>query len=300
MVEYELEPEGGGESVTVIGKVRARGTDRATDAVLRALRSAGLSEDAFDGVCVPEPLGVIPEFRMTLQRKVPGVCVAPLLPVGWGAELARRVAEAAHRVHTAGVPSDRSHALGDELRILRERLSTLGTERPEWAARLDRLLEACTRLAGRVTPTEPCGIHRDYYADQLLTDGPRLYVLDFDLYARGDPSLDIGNFIGHLTEQSLRSVGRPDGLADREAWVEERFLQLAGAKRRMSVRAYAMLTLARHISISTKFPDRRAFTERLLDLCEERLGRDGVLPGLRDTVAVQAASVEERFHGGQT
>jgi hypothetical protein len=37
------------------------------------------------------------------------------------------------------------------------------------------------------------------------------------------------------------------------------------------VRAYAALTLVRHIAISTLFPERRPFTGRLLELSEERV-----------------------------
>jgi hypothetical protein len=30
-------------------------------------------------------------------------------------------------------------------------------------------------------PPARCGIHRDFYADQVIVDGSRLYLLDFDL-----------------------------------------------------------------------------------------------------------------------
>jgi aminoglycoside phosphotransferase (APT) family kinase protein len=271
VIEYDLDADGG--PVTVVGKVRAKGADRTADAVLRALRTAGLADG---DVCVPEPLGVVEDLRMTLQRKVPGVPVGRLL--GDGPGLGRRVAAAAHRVHAAGVPSSRSHTMADELRILGERLTALGTERAEWADRLDRVMVGCERLADRVPATEPCGVHRDFHPGQLLADGGRVYVLDFDLYCLGDPAVDAGNFLGHLTEEAVRSFGGPDGLCGHEAALEEEFLRLAGARRRPAVRAYAALTLARHVSISTQFADRRPFTGRLLELCEERLGRLGVLP----------------------
>jgi hypothetical protein len=288
LIEYDLDADGG--SVTLVGKARAKGADRTADGVLRALRAAGLREDDPGGVCVPEPVGVVAEFRMTLQRKAPGTPAGRLLLADDGPALASRVAEAAHRLHAAGVPSPQSHTPADELRILRERFAALGGERPGWASRLDRLLAGCERLADRVPAAGPCGIHRDFYPDQVLADGPRLYLLDFDLYCLGDPVVDAGNFLGHLTELSLRTFGRPDGLRDREQALEERFLHLAGAWRRASVRAYATLTLARHVSISTQFPDRRAFTERLLELCEERLADAGILPRADDSIAVAAAN----------
>jgi hypothetical protein len=36
------------------------------------------------------------------------------------------------------------------------------------------------------------------------------------------------------------------------------------------VRAYALLTLARHVHLSAQRVERQPFTERLLELCEER------------------------------
>lgn len=40
---------------------------------------------------------------------------------------------------------------------------------------------------------------------------------------------------------------------------------------RAAVRAYATLTLARHIYLSMLFEDRRPLTETILELCEDRL-----------------------------
>ena len=40
-----------------------------------------------------------------------------------------------------------------------------------------------------------------------------LWLIDFDLYCLGDPGLDAGNFIGHVTEQALRQYGDAHRLA---------------------------------------------------------------------------------------
>jgi aminoglycoside phosphotransferase (APT) family kinase protein len=159
----------------------------------------------------------------------------------------------------------------DELSILHERLPLVAQRKPQWANRLERILDACDRLGTSVPEPTPCGIHRDFYADQVLVSGERLYLLDFDLYCEGDPALDIGNFMGHITEQSLRTYGDPNTLADREAAMEERFVELSDRPTRAAIQAYAMLTLVRHIYLSTQFPERRPFTEALLELCEQRL-----------------------------
>jgi aminoglycoside phosphotransferase (APT) family kinase protein len=194
-----------------------------------------------------------------------------LLSAEDGPALARRLAEAAHKLHRAGVAPPRRHRLANELAILRDRLLKVAEKRPDWRARMKRLLASCERLANGTPSCVPCGIHRDFYPDQVLVAGDRLYLLDLDLYSAGDPALDIGNFRAHLIEQSLRQFGRPDALAEVEAALIERYLSLAGNVQLEAIEAYTTLSLARHIYISMQFADRCRHTETILDLCEERL-----------------------------
>ena len=260
------------QEATLIGKVRSRRYGNEPFRLLEAIWNAGFESGSADGVSVPEPLGVIPKFRMWLQRWVQGTPSGALLAGPDGVALARRIAEAIHKLHRAGVPTERSHTMADELRILHECVPHVATLRPELGPRLERILKACDRLGAGVPSTNPCGIHRDFYPAQVLVNGARLWLIDFDLYCRGDPGLDVGNFIGHLTEESLRTFGNAAAWRDREQAMEERFVELSGQSVRASVRAYATLTLVRHIYLSTQFAERTAWTERLAELCEERLG----------------------------
>jgi Phosphotransferase enzyme family len=274
VLEYDVRVERPGapaESLTLVGKIRARRYGGADFRLLRTLWETDFDGSSLDGISVPEPVGLVTKLHLYLQRKVAGEVATGLLAAHTGSALARRIAEAAHKLHRAGVPAARRHTLADELLILRNCLNAVAQERPVWAGRLGRLFEACTRLAAATPEPVPCGIHRDFYADQVIVDGPRLYLLDFDLYCAGDPGLDVGNFLGHITEQALRTRGDPAALAEVERELEERFVELSGEAARLAVRTYARLTLARHVYLSTRFPDRRSYTERLLELCEERL-----------------------------
>jgi hypothetical protein len=275
VIEYDVEieePDASPEAVTLLGKIRRLRSGKSAYRLLDTLQNAGFGYDSRDGISVPEPVGVVSEFRMWLQRKVPGRAVSDLLGGLEGVELVRRIADAAHKLHQAGVPAKRRHTMNDELRILHERLPLVAREEPRWAGRIERLLGACDHL-GAVTPVPAYrGVHRDFYADQVMVDRGRLYLIDFDLYCEGDPALDIGNFLGHITEQGLRTFGDSVALAHLEQAMEERFVELSGEATRAAVRAYAALTLARHIYLSTLFEERRPFTESLLDLCEDRFG----------------------------
>ena len=211
---------------------------------------------------------------MWFQRKVAGVTSETAFAKAAPAErvaLAGRIAAAMHKIHRCGVPTDKEHAMTDELRILRECLAKVAALKPEWRGRLDDLMGKCERLGSGLPRPIPCGIHRDFYPAQVLVEGQRLWLIDFDLYCLSDPGLDAGNFIAHLTEQALRERGDALALADVERELEERFIALAGEPVRASVRAYTVLSLARHIFLSTRFPERAGLTERLLELCEARL-----------------------------
>jgi hypothetical protein len=265
-------PDGPRRKAMIIGKVRSRRFGNEPFRLLDAIWNTGFQKRCADGVAVPEPLGVIPRFNMWLQRWVRGTASGALLAGPEGVALARRIAEAIHKLHRAGVPTGRTHTMADELRILHECVPRVGKLRPEFGPRLGRILRACDRLGASVPAPKPCGIHRDFYPAQVLVDGTRLWLVDFDLYCRGDPGLDVGTFIGHITEESLRTYGDAGALRDREQALEDRFVELSGQVVRASVRAYTTLTLVRHIYLSTQFAERTAWTERLVELCEVRLG----------------------------
>lgn len=275
LIEYDIALEKPGAActeVTLIGKARARGLDKTTYRLSNSLVDAGFGADCEDGIAVPPVAGMIPEFQMWLQYKVPGTVATELLSGPDGITLAGRIAEVAHKLHTTGISPRRRHTMADELRILHDRLAVVAQMQPQWKTRLQWVLDACDRLGTTVPVSVPVvGIHRDFYSDQVLVDGNRLYLVDLDLYCAGDPALDIGNFIGHLTEQGLRTLGDANALIEQEQSLQDRFLQLAGDSLRGRVQAYAVLTLVRHLYISTRFVDRQPYTESLLELCEQRL-----------------------------
>ena len=276
VIEYDVRivsPAGTRQSVRLIGKVRARRFGNEGYRMLDAVSNSGFAADSPDGISVPEPIGVIPRFRMCLQRKVDGVEATALLPGPGGEALARRTAEAIFKLHKTEIPAGRSHTMADELRILHQHLPLVAQTKPSLRKRIDRLLEGCDRLGASVPPPRTCGIHRDFYPDQIIVQGDRLFLLDFDLFCEGDPALDVGNFLGHLRELSVRQPGGAPALIDRVNVMTQRFVELAGPSLRPAIEAYTTLTLARQVYLSTQFPDRTPFTETLLELCEQRLGK---------------------------
>ena len=272
LVEYAVQ-DSRGSSFAVLGKLRARGLDHAALRVQQALHESGFGASARDGVSVPETLGALPDLFLWLQRKAPGVALSKLLGHSGDAALCSRVGYALHKLHATAVETPRRFGAANEVAALADRfLPLVARAHPALDARMDRLAETCCRLASQI-PAEPaCGIHRDFHLDQVLVDGERLWLLDFDLYCEGHPALDAGNFSAHLTELALRRTGDPGALAHCAVAFEERFLALSGEALRPALEAYTSLALVRHVALSTQYPERRATTGALLALCEERLG----------------------------
>ncbi len=275
LIEYDLKleiPDKPVEKIVLIGKMRSRGLDWSSYHLVKSLWNKGFGANSEDGIFVPEPMGVIPEFQMWLQRKVPGELATKLLTEEKGVALAKRIAQALHKVHQAAIPASRRHTMTDELRILHERLPLVAQIKPEWTKRLEKILSACDRLGNNTPEPHLRGIHRDFYPDQVIADGAYLYLLDFDLYCEGNPALDLGNFIAHIQEQSLRTLGNIEALKERENALVEEFLRLSDkTTSKADISAYTTLTLVRHIYLSTQFPERCPFTHILLEICEQRL-----------------------------
>ncbi len=290
VIEYDL--EFAGHSITVLAKLRAKGLDRRTYRLYRKLWRGDLRSADLD---LPQPLGAVDDLGMWLQRKVTGTPATALFGGPNAEVLTREIAVAAYRLHQAGPLPERSHTAAAELAILQDRLGQTAMARPHLAVRLRQLTAACERLAKSLPPITPQFIHRDFYADHVLVGDERLYLLDFDLCCQGDPAVDVGNFVAHLSEQSLREHGDANALAAAEEALKERYVELAGAAVRDRIEVYAALTLARHVHISTLIAERRPYTEALLDLSLERVhALDRQRPQPRPLVSQTATSLHTR------
>ncbi len=274
LIEYQghiSEPSGDPRFFTWLGKVRARGLDRRTPALLRQLAREGFQTACGDGISVPEVMGEVPALKLWLQMVAPGQPLTELLDSRAGLDACRLAARALSKLHASSVRPDRTHTVVDELAILEKALARARQARPDLHAAIAEIEVACA-VAASALPNFPATlIHRDYYPDQLLVDGSRLVILDLDLAATGDPHLDAGNFLAHLTEHGLRHHGEPDALAACERVFQEAWLELRSGAEAATLETWRTLALARHIGLSTQLPGRAHTTDALVQLCRWRL-----------------------------
>ncbi len=274
LIEYKgtiTEPLGVSRPFTWLGKGRARGLDRRTPALLRQLVREGFHAAGGDGIGVPEVIGEVAPFQLWLQRVAPGRPLTELLECRAGIDACRLAARALGKLHASAVRPDRTHSVADELAILEKAFARARQARPDLHAEIAEIEAACAVAASVLPGFSTTLIHRDYYPDQLLVDGPRVVILDLDLAGAGDPHLDAGNFLAHLTEHGLRHHDEGDALAACERVFQETWLELQPGADRGALETWRTLALARHIGLSTQLPGRAHTTNALVQLCQSRL-----------------------------
>jgi tRNA A-37 threonylcarbamoyl transferase component Bud32 len=171
-------------------------TARVTASVCEALgRSPGRR-----ALGIPRVLGYDAQRRLLLQEPVPGTRYDAILS-GPGAlralALAGRALAALHALDAAAGPP---LAMRDHLRdLIHPHPARLARAVPALRPRLGRILrtlllaDAAWRDRRADVP-----IHRDVHPKQLFLDGRRVCLIDWDLSARGDAALDLGNFVAYL------------------------------------------------------------------------------------------------------
>ncbi len=206
---------------TVIGKVFRDGRGERLCALQAALYQGGFGPEAADGIHVPQPLAYVPEMRMFVQASAPGQTLDALTLRGEVRQQVRRCAEGLAKLHQTsiqgvinGLPMTgdgvrlRSYTLADELRGLDDYTARLAETRPKAMLEIERLRSGLLAWAERLPEAETAvPLHRDFYYSQVLFDGLRLHLIDFDLMAWGDAAVDVANFTAHLAYLGLEQFG---------------------------------------------------------------------------------------------
>jgi streptomycin 6-kinase len=258
MIEYVVRTPAGQR--VWLGKMRAKGLDNRAFAFQQAAYDAGLA--------VARPIAAIPELAMWLQEKLSGRSFLEVLEAFSPADIGSRVAEAIGSLHRSPLRPPREHTADDELASLEARLTKMLPPGVASQERIQRLLSRCGELLQAAPPGPAVCLHRDFYHDQILFGDNRSFLLDLDLAAIGDAALDVGNFLAHLQELSVRCpqlAARLQGVGD--SLVSHCTSQNPIVSLR-AIRLYEAVSLARHVQISVQFPERAPFSRAIMDRVE--------------------------------
>ena len=255
----------------IIGKSRTKGSSRSVSTMLSKLHAYGFGLDCADGISTPKYLGRIKPFKIWFYEKVIGEPLDQLIEQSAPYVKPEKIAEIAYKIHRCAYPTWRSYTATDELEILRRGLIRLIEHQPAWHTRILRLFSQCELISRHLHEFTPTGIHRDFYPEQIIVNHDRYFVLDFDCYTLGDPSLDIGNFIAHIKESALRCQSDMDAFKTLETQLLTEYMQLSKLSSSYNIFAYVWLSLTRLIYLDFFNPARRPLADVLLDYCEKGL-----------------------------
>jgi aminoglycoside phosphotransferase (APT) family kinase protein len=286
VIEYAGRSPTTGQNISLIGKINAKERHQRHFDWQRMLWHAGFEASNPDGVSVARPWGLIPEWKMWLLEKVRGQTAWGPLQSSAGPAVARRIAAALAKLHDSDVTPKSTHTIDAEMAILQERLTSAAAQVPHLAGRIFRVLDGCQRKAAAHVPGNLCPVHRDFYPDQVLVDGERIVMVDFDLLSWGEAAVDVGNFCAHLIDHGLRHPRYKAAYAACTAAFESEYVRRRPSVTAAQISTYAVLSLARHVSLCMSRSNHNANMLRILDTCEAYMNDEPAA-----TIAVLASPV---------
>lgn len=259
------------ENTSIMGKSRAKGLDKKIFRLQEELWNNGFDDNSEDMISIPKPCGMIEEYNIWLYKKIDGRSFASQLDDDNIREKVKNIANICYKLQKSNAKAWKDHTIKSELMILKKGFARLIEINKSLTDSVNKLYSLCETIANRL-PEIKLPIHRDYYPHQVVVSENRYFVIDMDLFAYGDPCLDIGNFNAHLKEQALREKGDIDAYIELEKIIENSYCQLDKSTDCLQrVTIYTWLAMARHVFLSAKYPERQGNVEYLVDLCLSRI-----------------------------
>lgn len=246
----------------LLGKMRRKGLDHRTVRLHQDLRAIGFDGSAPLHVEVPDVVFASSELGLWAMPQLSGAMLDPRQHDGKA--FAAAGAALAH-LHLAQVECTRVWTIKDEADVLVRSLQEIAWAHPELAKPLQKILEKAQRILEDHPNTASALLHRDFYPDQVLIQPACVVLLDLDLVARGDPAIDLGNFLAHLQELSLRhhaDLGTYDVCAGD---LLAGYSSIRKLPARPALEHLREVSLWRHLAICQRFADRQMYFDRLLD-----------------------------------
>jgi Phosphotransferase enzyme family len=216
-------------SLVIIGKLYA---DPARARLVHENLSDLHSRFDADVAIVPRPLGIVDSLGLTYTEAIvpsrqasSGSPTPQLQPSQIGSPWRPRVERASTgaltfrppsaAIRLAGVSLARLHGIRPgtdaqgtlagtaEADQVRKRVERLVSWQPAEASTMSRLGEQLAARLDRSVPDRHVTAHGSYKRTQVIPDGDRVYVIDFDSMCIADPALDVGCFLAYLRPREM-------------------------------------------------------------------------------------------------
>jgi hypothetical protein len=232
----------GPRELLVYGKITGDGSGAMAESISATLRARVAASTTGYRFSVPRALPWQPELTLSLLEALPGeALIADQLKARLRGKpapadtltLEEMIDVSAHiaaTLHTSGLDLGRRRTFDDELAALRRGVAAVERVSPALGARLATYLEAIAEHGARTAPLPSCFNHGDFTYGQILFDGRRSGLIDFDSVSQAEPALDLGQFLTYLRVASLKSKLTPAATKELIDRLADRFLETyAGA-----------------------------------------------------------------------
>ncbi len=173
-------------------------------------------------LAIPEAHFYDPELRLLVQQRVEGTLYPELVSrrnYRMYLRLAGRALACLHRIDAGGEPVRR---IGEHIaELMRPHPLRVAEEVPALRSRIEALVAALHAAEAGWPALAPAWLHRDFHMSQLFHHRGRVWLIDWDLAAAGDPALDVGNFLIQVRKEIAdRTRSEPGRAAFLEGYAE--------------------------------------------------------------------------------
>jgi hypothetical protein len=169
------------------------------------------------GVMIAEPLAYIPELKIMVQRTIPSdQSLEDLLKAALSADsqeafeelyrYVRRAAAGLAALHQSGVYHGETVGLDERFAELRDLIARLLVPVPDLAGVAEPLLARFEALAAVQPPDPSVPTHGTFHPEQVLIDGERVGLIDFDDFCIAEPAMDVGLFCATIKDNGLNAL----------------------------------------------------------------------------------------------
>ena len=122
-------------------------------------------------------------------------------------------------LHGSGLQAAQQRPFAAEVSSLGEEIAVVQNVFPELGDQLQSWLEQMIDLEHTLPPMSPCFSHGDFTSAQMIFDGSKAGLVDFDTVCMAEPALDLGQFLTYQRSNIQKGIGLEH--SDRIALVNE-------------------------------------------------------------------------------
>ena len=203
-------PRSAEPALTLVGTSYTDDRGQQTFQIMRELNHNLAQQADASALAVPQVLFYDPSLRLLAQQRVVGIPYSDLLDRAEPTNYVQLAGAALALLHNQHLAIGNEAWLRDHLAdLLHPQPAQLGDQLPEYRAQIEMLIAEMISQERHIKPAIETGpIHRNFGPSKVLYREGRAWVIDWDLFAQGDPALDIANFVVHLQVRIAQQPGR--------------------------------------------------------------------------------------------